>query len=403
MFKRLRHKAATLLQKTYRLGARTRRCRRERKAILAAAGVLQHAVRGWAARRAAHRKRQERRRKRAAIALQRAARAYLQRCREHRLRVAAALTLWKFTGGLSAQLSRIRKRREASAATRIQSLFRVRTSRVRVAELHAKRRGIAAASIIQAVTRGHRTRVKTRALLSKRREEHTAGTKIQAASRGHITRLRTRALRSRRRECAAAIVIQALFRGHRSRAETRSHQKERRACAGKIQGLPFRQGLLRNPGDHEERSALVLQQAWRKSKGHCKEVRVREPPTMTPVDAHTRRGSSLASSCSMPQRAPERASLELAVQALANGMSRRGVITAFGARHLKQTMSLREDDPALEDAVLRKLSCLEVALKTRGKVPCRTPEFPAKERTDVEQALRGALGELERHLFARSA
>ncbi len=357
--------------------------------MLSAAGLLQQAARAWGARRAARRKRQERRRKEAAMSLQRTIRGYLKRRKEHRLRVAAALALWRITGGLSAQLSRMRKRHEASAATRIQSIFRVRRSRIRVAALRATRRGIAAASRIQAVTRGHRSRVKTKALLSKRREESTAGTKIQAISRGHMTRTRARALRSRRRqEHAAATAIQAFLRGHRSRAETRSLQMRQRKCAVKIQGLLLRRRRKRQRSDlgaREQRSALTLQQAWRRSTARGKGMRDRRRPSTTPA---------LASSSSEPVHA-----LERAVEALANGMSRRGVVTTIGARQLKEEISMREDDPALEVAVQQRLSNLEVGL--RGNVRCVPRELPmeGQGRTHVKKALRGALGTLERSLL----
>lgn len=386
MFIRFRVRAATLLQKAYRLAVRTRRCRCERKAILSAAGLLQQAGRAWGARRAACRRRQERRRKEAAMALQRAVRACLKRRAAHRLRVAVALTLWRITGGFSAQLSRMRKRREASAATKIQSIFRVRRSRIRVAALRATRHGIAAASRIQAITRGHRSRVRTKALLSKRREESTAGTKIQAISRGYMSRTRTRTLRSGRRECAAATAIQALFRGYhqRSRAEMRSLQMRQRSCAVKIQGQFLRQRQKRHRSDlpgREQRAALILQQAWRKSTTRGKAMRVRGLPTTTPA---------LASSSS---------ELERAVEAVANGMSRRGVMTTVCARQLKEAISMPDDDPALAAAVQQTLSSLQVGL---SNVRCISKELLPMERqgmTNIEEALRGALGALERSLI----
>lgn len=411
MFNLSRKKAANLLQNAYRLTVRTKRCRRERQKILAAAGVLQQIVRAWVARRIVQRRRETRRRSRAAATLQRAMRRHLRKLLEHRQKVAAALTLWKFVGGFSVKLSLMRRRRKSSAATRIQSAFRTRRSRVRVSALRAEQLAFAAASRIQAVTRGHKSRVKTRALLHKRRSESAAGTRIQAAFRGHRSREQTRALRFERQERAAATKIQSLFKGHRSRLHTRTIQAKRRACAVKIQGLLLQQRrkAKRASPQQRERCALSLQRAWRKSRMSGDEKLLQHGPTNTTLLCNQRSSSSPTPSSSKARRKLDRTNLQLAVEALANGMSRRDVITPIGARDLKETLALREDDPVLETALRQRLLSIEAALNSpigrvvnTGRVDFTPMMSPIVEGAGVEEALRRSLGKLERSVLMPS-
>jgi len=120
--------------------------------------------------------------------------------------------------------------------------------------------------------------------------------------------------------------------------------------------------------ERERRSASILQQAWRKSTARGIEKQVRGPSPATPA------------SCSEPKRALERVNPALAVEAVANGMSRRGVIAVTHARQLKEVVSLRRDDPALEAAVQQKLTSLEMGM--RGNTRFTQKDLPMKGGTE---------------------
>lgn len=403
MFNRFRTKAATLLQKSYRLQLQIKRCRRERKTILDAAGVIQQVVRGWVARRVVSRKREHRRMDRAAATLQRVMWGHVCRRKEHRRKVAAAVTLWTFMGGLSVKLSQMRKRRKRSAATRIQSAFRVRRSRLRLSALRARRRGIMAASKIQAVTRGHRTRVKTRVLHVKRRKETAACTIIQAAFRGHVSREKTKGLLLERREGSAVTAIQAFFRGRRSRMETRNRRARRRAAATRIQSLFLHQRWKRRElafRRERDRSALIVQRSWKKSRRSGK-VKLAQEKSNTPGMNNVRRGSaSVIWASSKTQQALDyatldRANLQLVLQALAVGVVTRVTRTPSEARQLRKEVALPEDDPTLESLLCQRLSGLETALAASSKFVGKPTETPPTQGRNGEKALLESLRVLE--------
>lgn len=411
VFNRYRAKAATLLQKSYRLRARIKRCRRLRRAIFEAIGVIQQVVRAWVARRAVSGRRVKRRTDRAAATLKRAMWGHSCRRKEHRRRVAAALTLCKFMGGLSVKLSQMRKRRKSSAAARIQSAFRVRRSRLRLSALRGRRRGIMAASKIQAVARGHRSRVEARALLAKRRRESAACKKIQAASRGHVSRVKTRVILLQRREGSAVIRIQAVLRGHRSRVGTRELSAKRRAASTTIQSLLLRhhrRKRIRACRRERERSALIVQRAWRKSKtsGDAKSVHKIATATLT---TDTRRGSASATWASLePRRALDcsttlaRTNLQLVLQALTKSAASCGSRTSSDARRLHEELALCEDDPVLETLLCQRLSGLEAAMTSSRSVADKPAKIPAVQGRNGEEALLRSLKVLEAGLLRPS-
>lgn len=363
VFNRLRTRAATVLQESYRLHMRKKRCRRQRKAVLEAAGAIQQLVRAWVARRAVSRRREERRMDRAAATLQRAMWGHLHRRKEHRRRVAAALTLWKFMGGLSVKLSRMReKRRQSSAAEIIQSAFRMRRSRLRLRALRAKGREIVAASKIQAVTRGHRSRARAKTLRSKKREESAACTKIQAASRGHRSRVETGNLRAKQR-AAAARIRRWLLRQRRKR--THDIWCER------------------------NRSALVVQRTWRKSRSSGNANAQRGPASTT-----------VAPSKALPTL--NRANLQLALDALANGVASCGGRSPSDARQLHEELALREGDPVFETLLCQRLSGLQTALTASCEFANKLTEDSTMQRRNGEEALLQSLRVLEAGLLRPS-
>lgn len=379
VFNRFRAKAATLLQTSYRLRVRVKRCRRQRTAILDAAAAIQRAVRAWVARRVASRMRERRRTDRAAATLQRAMWGHSCRRKERRRRVAAALTLLRFMGGLSVKLSQMRQRRKSSAATRIQSVFRVRKSRLRLSALRARRRGIVAALKIQAVTRGHNSRVKARALLAERRKQSTACTKIQAASRGHVSRAKTRVALLQRREGSAATRIQALFRGHRSRVETSELRAKQSAAAKTIRSLLLRHNrqkrLVHACRCERERSALIVQRAWMKSKRKTGgDPKLVQKISATPRMDNVERGSTSAIRASSKTRrasnhaALDHTTLQSVLEALATGVASCGACTPSDVGQLHKELALRAEDPILGTSLCLRLSGLETALTSSSKL-----------------------------------
>lgn len=288
-------------------------------------------------------------------------------------------------GGLSIKLSRMRKRRTSSAATRIQSAFRMRKSRLRISALRARRQGMVAASKIQAVTRGHRSREKTRALLSKRSKECAACTKIQAASRGHVCRVKSRVLLIQRQERSTATGIQALFRGHRSRVNTRNLRAERRAAATRIQSLLLHH--RRKTTQHafrceRERSVLIVQRAWRKLR--------------TSGYANAQRGSASATWASSKTRRTLDRGDQLVLEALANGVASCSARTPNDARQLRKELVLREDDPVLKTLVCQRLSGLETSLTASCKFDAYKPTvIPTAQGGNGEEELLQSLRLLE--------
>lgn len=401
LFNLSRKKAAHLLQNAYRLSVRVKCCRQQRYKILAAAGVIQHASRGCVARRVVQRRRETRRRDRAAAVLRRAVQRYLRKLAENRRKIAAALALCKFVGGLSVKLLRVRRRRKSLAATKVQSHFRRHRARVRVSALRTDHQhAFAAATKIQAVTRGNTSRMTTRTLLHNRRMVCTAATTIQAAFRGHRTETRA-LLQEQREECAAATRIQAAFKGYSCRVHTRSLHAKRRACAVKIQGL-----LLQNARISRRqlgRSALSLQQAYRNKSSVNGDQKLHQHDPTTETKGCSQRGSSreTPSSSSQPRRHSDQTNLRQVVEALSTGMSRRNILTALEARDLKATLTLPVGDPVLETVLRQRLLGVEVALDTPigGVVGTRKPTVkPTVQMAAVEESLQSSLGRLERGL-----
>ncbi|CBN74059.1 conserved unknown protein [Ectocarpus siliculosus] len=340
VFNTRRRRAANLLQSAYRSSVRVKHCRKERKKILDAANVLQRSARAWVARRVVGQRRKVRRQNRAAATLQYAMWRHLLRRKKHRQHVAAALTLWKFMGGLSVTLSAIRKRRKSAAATRI-----------------------------QAVARQYISLVKTRAILDMHRKERAAATRIQAACRGRRCRIHLSTLLLEQDECHAATMIQAAYRGHKSRVKTIQH----RACAVKIQIFLLQQRRKARFASRCEREreqgALVLQRAWR-WRIIGQDAKTQDEPTTT---SEQRRSSLATSPRPEPLRAVDRANVQLAVEALAKGMRRRGVLDPIIADNLSDTLALGQDDPVLEVALRQGLSNLEQALaRSTGTVSTNT-------------------------------
>ncbi|CAM9284052.1 unnamed protein product [Ectocarpus sp. 4 AP-2014] len=325
VFNTRRRRAVNLIQSAYRSSVRVKHCRKERKKTLDAANVLQCSARAWVARRVVGRRREVQRRNRAAATLQHAMWRHLWRRKKHRQHVAAALTLWKFVGGLSATLSRIRKRRKSAAATRI-----------------------------QAVARQYISLVKTRAILDMHRKERAAATRIQAACRGQRYRVHLSTLVVEQEERHAATMIQAAYRGHESRVET----IKRRACAVKIQTFLLQQRSTARFVSRCEEGALVLQRAWR-WRIIGQDAKTQDEPTTT---SEQRRSSSATSPRPEPPRTLDRANVQLAVEALAKGMRRRGVLDPIIAENLSDKLARGQDDPVLEVALRQGLSNLEQAL-----------------------------------------
>lgn len=400
LFNLSRKKAAHLLQNAYRLSVQIKRCRHQRQKILAAAGVIQQGGRGWVARRVVKKRRETRRRDRAAAILQRAIQRYLRKLVEHRRKIAAALTLCKFVGGLSVKLLRMRRRRKSLSATRIQSVFRRHRARLWVSVLRADQRAFAAATRIQAVTRGNNSRVRSRALLHERRRGCAAATRIQAGFRGHRSRTHARALREQRGECVAATRIQAVFKGYRCRVHTKSLQDKRRACAVKIQGFLLQH--VRTSRLQRERSALRLQRASSNKSSASGDQKLPQNDPTTASKGFDQRGSSQETpSFSQPRRTSDRTNLQLAIEALANGISRRNVLTSLEARDLKETLALPEGDPGLETVLRHRLFGIEVALDGPiggGGGTSKPTVRPTVDMVVVKGALRSSLESLERGL-----
>lgn len=295
------------------------------------------------------------------------------------------------------KLSRMRKRRKSSAATRIQSAFRMRRSRVRLNALRAQRQMILAASKIQAVTRGHRSRVKSRALRSKKKKESAACTTIQAASRGHVSRVKTRVLLMQRQEEIAATDVQAFLRGHRTRVETRKLQAKRRAAATKIKSLILLQKVAPDASHHErERCALIVQRTWRKLRtGRNPKLAQRE----FIADIQRESASATWASSKAPHTS-DRANLLLALEALARGVARCGTRTQSDARRLRKELALGGDDPALEGLLRQRLSGLQTAVTASCTSVYQATE--AAQETTGGKALLQSLTVLEAGLLRPS-
>ncbi|CAM9315535.1 unnamed protein product [Ectocarpus fasciculatus] len=379
VFSSRRKRAANILQRAYRSVVRVRRCRTERKKILDAASVLRRAARAWVARRVVGRRREVQRRDRAAVTLQHTMWRHLWRRKQHRQHVAAALTLWKFMGGLSVTLSRLRKRRRSAAATRI-----------------------------QAVARRYISLVQTRAMLDMHRKQRAAATRIQAACRGRRCRVHMGTIRVEQEKCYASTMIQAAYRGHKRRVQMKALQTKRHACAVKMQTFLLQQRrnarfVSRCERERErERGALVLQRAWR-SRTIGQDVNTQDEPITT---TEQRRSSPAASPRPKPRCTLDRSNVQLAVEALAKGMRRRGVLNPISAENLSDSLALGKDDPMLEIALRQGLSHLEVALaRSTGTVSTSiglkrmTAESAAVAREGVDEALRHSLEELEQCLL----
>lgn len=389
-----RKKAARLLQNAYRLAVRTRCCRCHRKKILSAASVIQQAGRGWVARRVVEGRRETRRRDRAAAILQRTIQRYLRKLLEHRQHVAAALILCRFVRRFLVQLLQMRRSRQSSAATRIQSVFRVYRSRARVGALRADQRVFAEASRIQAVPRGNKSRVETSGCVPART--------IQAAYRGHRSRTQTRTLQGRPEEPAAATRIQSVFKGHKSRLQTQALHVKRHACAVKIQRLLLHhvREAKRTSRRQRECSALGLQRARMTSD---QKLPQHDPST---INTCNNRGSSWEVSPSEKSRHnADRTSLQLVVEALAHGMSRRNVLTTIDSGDLKETLALPQGDPVLETVLRQRLLGIEVTLDSSiGRVvgTCEPVVSTTVDGAVVEEALRRSLRTLEKGLLKPS-
>lgn len=212
---------------------------------IAAATVVQRAVKAWLLRRALHSAaREQRRRVAAAVRLQAAWRGHAERASFRRARAAAVQVqaCWRgklarrafFDATLAVQVVQAASKRHAQLARQ------VRHARLARDELTRQE---AAAIVVQAAWRGHRMR-------SNLRRQRAAATAIQAAFRGHCLR----AAYVRQRD--AAIAIQSAVRQRQAR------QEFLRAKAAAITIQRHARGMLARQEASARLSAILVLQRW---------------------------------------------------------------------------------------------------------------------------------------------
>ncbi|CAM9161364.1 unnamed protein product, partial [Laminaria digitata] len=311
-----REKAANLLQTSYRLSARTKKARRARQIILAAAGALQRVARGWEARRAVREVLEARRRNDAASTVQRYLGRYLAAQKIRRRRIATAISICKAVGIFSARLSRFRLRRATAAASAIQSVYR-----------------------------GHRFRIETGARLA---AQHQAAIKVQRSFRSRHQRERLAFIerRTRRRNNAIMTNKQAF-------PKTKSTRQTPRLTPSSL-GVVTPAVRPEDPG-HASASPTSEEESSEKQVARAPITQAGPSSSSPPVTTGEDKDETARRRCR------EREALQSAVQAVAMGMARHGAITPDDARGLNHTLSLGEDDPALEVALRLKLSGLQAA------------------------------------------
>lgn len=245
---------------------------------------------------------------------------------------------------------------------------------------------MAAASAIQSVYRGHRSRIETGARLA---EQHQAAIKVQRSFRSRHQRERLAFIERRTRRKNKAImtnkqafpktkstcqtprltpsslgVVTPAVRpedpGHASASPTSEEESSEKQvarapitqpgpssrCGDDIGGKHNRVDIGLAPTSLSKNKSRVAE-----SRGPALEVGKNSPPVTTGEDMDE----------TARRRCREREALQSAVQAVAMGMARHGAITPDDTRGLSHTLSLGEDDPALEIALRLKLSGLQAA------------------------------------------
>lgn len=348
-----------MLQISYRLSARTKKARRERRKILAAAGALQRVARGWAARRAVREVLETRRRNDAAATVQRSLGRYLAtqkiRCR----RVAAALTICEAVVVFSTKLSRLRLSRDKAAVTAIQSLYRGYRSRMATgARLLIAERNEAA--------------IKVQSLFRTRNQRERVAFIVRRTQRGNDALANEQALPNTRSTgenlplVTSSEVVTPAVRPEGREHATSSAKFEEEAGESRVARAPVTHGnpssgsgdYIGGKRDDDIDSGLsrVSLTKIRLLVAEMRETALEVNKNAPPVTAVTAGENGAAR-----RRYRKHEALQLAVQAVARGMARRGVITPDDARGLQHTLSLGEDDPALAAALQRRLSGLQAA------------------------------------------
>lgn len=313
---------------------------------MAAAGALQRVARGWAARRAVREVLEAQRRNGAAAIVQRSLGRYLGAQKIRRRRLAAALTICRAVGIFSVKLSRLRLKRDAVAATTVQSVYRGYRSRettgARLAELNG------AATKVQTLFRSRHQEERVSFILRRAQRRNEATKNEQTLPQTKPTHQHQPLTTT-----STDVVTPAVSSEGLGFAASSTKFAEKRTQVNFSSGCGNATGGKRDGGvDH----GLPLT-SLTKSKLRVAELRQAAlevdkkspPPEATSEDRAARR------------RCHERESLQSAVQAVARGMARHGAITPDDARGLAQTLSLGGDDPALEAALRRQLSGLQSA------------------------------------------
>lgn len=313
---------------------------------MAAAGALQRVARGWAVRRAVREVLEAQRRNDAAAVVQRSLGRYLAAQKIRRRRLAAAVTICGAVEIFSVKLSRSRLKRNTVAVTTVQSVYRGYRSRVttgaRLAELNG------AATKVQTLFRSRHQEERVSFILRRAQRRNEAAKNEQNLPETKPTRQNHPLATSSTGVVTPAVSSEGP--GHAASSakfEEKMTQVDLSSVCGEATGGKRDGGVEHGlPPTSLTKSKLRVAELRQAALEVDKNS---PPPVATGEDRAARR------------RCREREALQSAVQAVARGMARQGAITPDDARGLAQTLSLGEDDSALEAALRRQLSGLQSA------------------------------------------
>ena len=187
-----------------------------------------------------------------------------------------------------------RKQDRASAATRIQCLYRCKVAEAAVAALRKERRQMIAATIMQALVRGFLGRARKerdrRALMQER-----AAVLLQALFRGVIVRMnrarkRAELMEYRYLRNKAALLIQKLYRGYRGRVMMRVRMIDRAKKMKRLNKAAVRiQCMVRvhQARIHVKRLKIEQREMWIVDARKCQEMWSEESGTWFYLDTET--------------------------------------------------------------------------------------------------------------------
>ena len=342
--------------------------------MVAAAGALQRVARGWAARRAVRKVLEAQRRKCAAATVQRSLGRHVAAQKIRRRRLAAALTICNAVGILSAKLLRLRLRRDTAAATAIQSAYRGYRSRMVTG---ARLAGLNEAAIkIQSLFRSQHQQERMSFILrrTRRRDEEMANEQV-------LPKLKP----TRGRPCLGAVTpaVGSEGPGHpTSSAKIDETTGERQVARAPVTQVDLSSGRGDGIGGKHDGGVDNSLPPTSLIESKLRVTELRE--TAVEIDKHAASVTTGEDRVAR-RRCREREALQSAVQAVARGMARHGTVTPDDARGLKQMLSLGESDPALEAALQRQLSRLQLAT-----VPSKPSDTSRAQGLDLKYTVIGA-------------